>query len=74
MISFDIATKRVVFDGPQFICRNVTKGSPGNNMRKVDTTSVAELIPLLQCTCAGSGTITSQDQRGNVVVSKGINH
>ena len=59
MVPFDIATKRVVFVGCRFICRIVTVGAPGCIMCEVDTTLIAELILLSPCTCAGSGTITS---------------
>ena len=59
MVLFDIAAKRVVFGGCCFICRNAMVGATGSIMREVNTTSVAELVPLLPCTSAGSGTGTS---------------
>ena len=59
MFLFDVAAKRVVFGGPVFICRNVDEGAPGCIMLEVDITSVTELVSLMPCSGAGSGTVTS---------------
>ena len=59
MVPFDVATKRVVFGGQVFICRNVKDGAPGYIMLEVDTILVTELVPLTPCSGAGSGTVTS---------------
>ena len=61
MVPSDIAAKRVVFGGPRFICRNVIEGAPRSIMHKVDIASVAELIQLSPCTCAGNSKVTSSD-------------
>ena len=59
MVPFDVPAKRVVFDDPVFVCRNVKEGAPGCIMLEVDTTLVAELVQLTPCTGAGSGMVIS---------------
>ena len=59
MVPSEVATKRVVFDGPVFIYRNVDEGAHGCIMLEVDTIWVTELVSLSSCTGAGSGTVTS---------------
>ena len=63
-VPLGIAAKRVVFGGCCFIFRNVTEGAPRSITSEVNATTVAELVPLMPCTSASSGTGTS----GNAAV------
>ena len=45
-VSFDIATKRIVFSGRRFAFRDATKQAACGIMSEIDITPVAEFIPL----------------------------